>query len=126
MKMITIPLTSEPELSEINNIRDIQTETRNIKARIKQQEAELRVHFKLLPREALKMGIGNAVPAFMKSKAAGFALTAGSALVGNFLLPKAATKTASVLGSTLKKAGLAALGNMALKWIFKRKGKSGK
>ncbi|ULQ52617.1 hypothetical protein [Flavihumibacter fluvii] len=121
--MKTLPKTSLTELPAITNINDLQIEARRISESLKMQEMEIRSHLKRLPREAMKVGVGNVVPSIINSKVAGIALTAGTALLGNYLLPKAAISSASLLGGTLKKAGLATLGQMAMKWILKKKKK---
>lgn len=122
--MKTLLKTSQTELKTIGNIHDLQAEAIRLNQSIKLQEEELRIHLKRLPREAMKVGMGNVVPSIINSKVAGLALTAGGALLGNYFLPKAAASTAGVLGSTLKNAGLAKLGEMAYKWIFSKKKKA--
>lgn len=121
--MKTLPKASPTKMVTINTIQDLQAEASRLGASLKVQEAELRTHLKRLPREAMKVGVGNMVPSIINSKVAGIALTAGTALLGNYFLPKAAVSTAGIFGGTLKKAGLATLGQMAIKWIFRKKKK---
>ena len=121
--MKTIPTASPVSSGAINTIEDLQHEARRLQAALKTQEAELRIHLKRLPREAMRAGVGNVVPSIINSKVAGIALTAGTALLGNYFLPKAAVSTAGILGGTLKKAGMATLGQMAVKWLFRKKKK---
>ena len=121
--MKTIPTASPISPGTINTIHDLQNEARRLQDALKVQEAELRIHLKRLPREAMRAGVGNVVPSIINSKVAGIALTAGTALLGNYFLPKAAVSTAGILGGTLKKAGMATLGQMAVKWLFRKKKK---
>jgi len=114
---------SPTKLTTITNIQELQAEARRVNAAVKLQEAELREHLKKLPKEAMKLGMGNVVPSIFNSKVAGIALTAGSALLGNYLMPKTAVGTVGILGDTLKKAGIASLGKMALNWITKKRKK---
>ena len=115
--------TSPIDQLAINSIHDLQAASMRLEASLKMQEAELRIHLKRLPVEAVKAGVGNAVPSILNSKMAGIAFTAGTTLLGNYLLPKAAASTVGILGSTLKKAGIATIGEMAFKLLFRKKKK---
>lgn len=118
MKMLL--KTSPTDLKPITTIHDLQAEARRISAGVKTQELELRAHLKKLPREVMKAGVGNVIPAIVNSKMAGIALTAGTALLGNYFLPKTAASTAGIIGNMLKKAGIASLGKLALGWFTKK------
>lgn len=116
-------LSTEKDLSFINTVEDLQLEARRLRSKIRLQEDELREHLKTLPREAMKAGVGNIVQPLMNNKMAGLALTAGSALVGNFFVKKAAASATTAAFSSFKKAGVLALGKVALNWLFRPKKK---
>ncbi|GAO44971.1 hypothetical protein [Flavihumibacter petaseus] len=111
------------DLSYINSVHDLQAEEALLRARIRAQEDELKVHLRSLPKEAFKAGVGSVVQPILSNKAASVALTAGSALLGNFFVKKAATTVSHAAFSSIKKAGLLALGNVTLKWLFGKKKK---
>jgi hypothetical protein len=115
--------SSQTKLSPIRNIGELQAEARRISDSLKVQETALRAHLKKLPKEAVKAGMGGAVPSFLNNKVAGLVLTVGSAALGNYLLPKAAVNVAGLLGGSSRKEGIAALADMAVKWFQNRKKK---
>jgi hypothetical protein len=119
--MKTLKLNRKTDLSHIDNIDDLRKETSRLSIVVLEQENELKLLLKTLPKELVKSGVSNVVPSFLKGKMSGVALTAGTALLSNFFVKKGATGSMGILGSTLKKAGLVALGRLALKWLFNKK-----
>lgn len=114
-------LGSTAKLGPIRTMGDLLAEARKLKKSVREQESELRTHLKQLPKEAVKAGMGTTVPKFLTNKVAGAVLGVGTAVLGNYLAPKA---TSAVLGGLLggsKKEGLAGLAEMAINWFKNRK-----
>ncbi len=123
MKTMTTQQKSNRDLSYISNVGDLQAEAHRLRLLIREQEAELREHFRHLPKEAMKAGVGAVAAPVLKNKAASIAIAAGSALVGNFFVKKAAATASQAAFSSFKKAGALALGRLALNWLFRDKKK---
>lgn len=114
-------LGSAAKLGPISNMGELQAEAKKLKQSVRSQEGVLREHLKQLPKEAVKAGMGTTVPKFLTNKVAGAVLGVGTAVLGNYLAPKA---TSAVLGGLLggsKKEGLAGLAEMAINWFKNRK-----
>ena len=94
-----------------------------LRLKIKAQEDELREHLKALPKETLKMGVGNMVQPLMKNKAGALALTAATAVAGNFFVKKAAATATRSMFSSLTKTGLIAAGEFLLRKLLTRRKK---
>ncbi|MFT4022300.1 MAG: hypothetical protein QM664_00790 [Flavihumibacter sp.] len=103
------------DLSHINSVDDLLDEARQLRIRIRMQEQELRDHLKALPKEAVKLGVGNVVQPLLKNKAAGLAVTAATALAGNFVIRKAAANASRSVFASLTKTGVMAVGQFLLR-----------
>lgn len=68
--MDTIP-TQKDNLSNINNLDDLEREIRLVRARIRRRETALGERWKQVPKEAIKSSIGSLIPFFLNNKVAG-------------------------------------------------------
>lgn len=117
------PTALKRDLSHINNVNDLLDEARQLRLKIRVQEDMLREHLKALPKETLKLGVGNVVQPLLKNKAAGLAVTAATAVAGNFIVRKAAANATRSLFSSLTKTGIVAAGDFLLRKLLTRKKK---
>ncbi|HPZ89138.1 MAG TPA: hypothetical protein PLQ32_13590 [Flavihumibacter sp.] len=114
----TPALKQKRDLSHINNVDDLLLEARQLRLKIRTQENELREHLRALPKETVKLGLGNVVQPFLRNKAAGLALTAATALAGNFIVKKAAASATRSVFSSITRKGLLAAGQFLLKKLL--------
>jgi hypothetical protein len=63
--------TQKDNLSNINNLDDLEREIRLVRARIRRRETALGERWKQVPKEAIKSSIGSLIPFFLNNKVAG-------------------------------------------------------
>ncbi len=106
-------------LTHIETIDDLKTEQIALKARLRLQEAELKEHFKSVPKEALKAGVNAVMPPLLQNKANSTIFSAGKNIVGSLFAQKG-TK-GSILWKGLRQAGMYFIMKQAVKLFLKNK-----
>jgi len=89
-------------LSQINNINDLDAEIAKIELRIRQNKNEIKTDFKRLPIEAVRSSLGSVLPFFKKGKNAGTTFHLLQTLAGGIIAAAINTKK----GKTTFKQGL--------------------